>query len=117
MSKILFVEPDKFLAEILQKKLELENHQVHIEPSAKRMVDYLKKKVPDIIVVDNSVGAVEVLENLSENTKFSKIPVVVQAPHMSREEIKQIYDAGAVSIIISTQATPTEIVKQITKHI
>lgn len=113
---LILVEPDGFWGTILKTKLESEGYAAEVVPTPKRLFTLLTRKEPKGILLEMSVGAVTVLEQLHADPKFAAVPVVVTSPYASREDIESAKRAGAKTFIITTQTTPAELVQTLTRY-
>lgn len=52
MAKILVVEDDESVSELVKSVLELENHLVRIAPSAETAKELIRKETPDLALID-----------------------------------------------------------------
>lgn len=111
--RIFIVEPDAFLGSIFKTKLELEGYAVQVVPAAKRLETLLARKQPAAIIVDFHAGALGLLEKLRADAAFVHIPVIVTASYASRDDVERARSAGARAFIITTQVTPTELVRHV----
>lgn len=112
---IIVVEPDQFLGSIVKEKLELEGYAAEVVPTSKRLFTLLSRKEAKGIVLEMSVGAVSVLQELRKEAKYALLPVIVTSVYASREDIETAMGAGANGFVVTTQTTPTEFIKTLTR--
>ncbi|MGB9598267.1 MAG: response regulator transcription factor [Minisyncoccales bacterium] len=112
--KILIIEDDKFLAQLLKKKLEEEKLEVVIAPNGE--IGLKNAPETNLIILDlllPEMDGFEVLKKLKENENTKKIPVLILSNLGQREEIKQGLELGAVDYLVKANFTPREIIEKI----
>ncbi len=116
--KILIIEDEQALAEVLQTKLSKEGYDMHIaydgEDGYNKMVDIK----PDLILLDivmPKMNGYEVLEKMNETG--IKIPVIVISNSGQPVEIEKTKKLGAVDHLIKTQFDPSEVITKINNYL
>lgn len=120
MAKILFIEDDKFLAEILTKKLTDEKFEVTIALDAEEGLKKLKKEKPDLILLDlilPGMHGFEFLAKIKKNPQTQTIPVIILSNLGQKEEIEKGLSLGANDFLIKAHQTPKEIVEKVRQFI
>lgn len=98
MAKILIVEDDEMLMDLMQQTLELSDHTVR---SASNGADALAKATedpPDVILMDIGMPIMdgyEATRRLKADERTRRIPVIALTAHASVTDRKQALDAGA----------------------
>ncbi len=98
MAKILIVEDDEMLMDLMQQTLELSDHTVR---PANNGADALTKAVedpPDVILMDIGMPIMdgyEATRRLKADDRTRRIPVIALTAHASMTDRKQALDAGA----------------------
>lgn len=117
MAKVLIVEDDSFLRELVVKKLLGENFEVAEGVDGE---DGLKKaqeeKGIDIILLDiilPGIQGFDVLAKLKENPKTANIPVIILSNLGQKEDIEKGMKLGATDFMIKAHFTPSEIIEKI----
>ena len=117
MAKILIVEDDDFLRNLLSKKLKEDGHEVEQAESGEKGVDMLPKVKPDLLVLDlllPSLHGLEVLSWLKEQEgDLADIPVIVLSNLGNEEDIEKAYEIGAKDFLVKAKFTPQEIVDKV----
>ena len=116
MAKILIVEDDKFLRELIAKKLIKEGYEVEEAIDGEDGVRKAEKIMPDLILLDlilPGIDGFEVLKRVKENQKTALIPVVILSNLGQKDEIEKGLNLGAVDFLIKAHFTPEEIVEKI----
>lgn len=123
MAKILLIEDDPFLIDIYGTKLREENFEFISAVDGASGLKTAQEILPDLVLLDivlPKVSGLEVLAKLKENLKTRNIPIVILSNLGAAEEVKRGLAMGAVSYMVKSQFTPSEIVgrvKEILKNI
>lgn len=116
MAKILIIEDEKILAEMYKDKLEEAGHEADLVFSSEEATGYLKKKKPDLILLDillpKENGTV-FLKKIRKIKKTADIPVVAFSNYDEPKTKKETLDLGAKDYLIKTAYTPQQLVDQI----
>jgi len=116
MAKILIVEDDKFLRELIAKKLIKEGFDVEEAIDGEEGLRKAREVLPDLILLDlilPGIDGFEVLKTLKDDPKLSLIPVVILSNLGQRDEVEKGLSLGAVDFLIKAHFTPEEIVEKI----
>lgn len=120
MAKILLIEDEKLLAEMYKDKFEEAGYKVDSVFSAEDALKYLKKKKPDLILLDILLprkNGIEFLEELKEIAGVSKIPVVGLSNYDDPETKNKAFQLGIKGYLIKTQYTPQQLLARIKKYL
>ena len=80
--KVLLIEPDKRLAEIYAKALEVKGHIVRHASSAQSAIHQSETDVPDLIILEPQLAehdGVEFLYELRSYTDWQTVPVIIHS--------------------------------------
>lgn len=114
--KILLVEDDIFLGELMSKKLIEEGFEVIKAIDGEEGLIKANEERPDLILLDlilPGIDGFKVLEQLKEEAKTSSIPVIILSNLGQREDVEKGFDLGAEDYLIKAHFTPDEIVKRV----
>ena len=118
--KILVVEDDKFLRELITQKLAREGYDVKEAVDGEDGVVKVKEEKPDIILLDlilPGIDGFEVLAKIKEDPEVEHIPVIILSNLGQREDIERGLKLGAVDFLIKAHFTPREVIERIEKVI
>jgi len=116
MKRILIVEDDRFLRELIAKKLSGENFDIIEAVDGEEGVKKIKEEKPDLVLLDlilPGIDGFEVLTQVKENPSTASIPVIILSNLGQREEVERGLKLGAVDYLIKAHFTPGEIVEKI----
>ncbi len=118
--KVLIVEDEQILLELLEKKLTQKGYQVTTAKDGIQGIDRIKEEIPDIILLDiimPRMGGFEVMEKLHKDDKFSKIPIIIISNSGQPVEIDLAQKLGAKDWLIKTDFDPQEVIEKVIKQI
>lgn len=113
--KILIIEDDVFLNELMAKKLLEEGFDVLKAANGEEGLEQARQENPDLILLDlilPGMDGFEILEKLKEDQETSPIPVIILSNLGQREDIERGFDLGADDYLIKAHFTPDEIVER-----
>lgn len=116
MKKILIVEDEELIRDLLQKRLSQEGYEVSIAKDGIEGLEKIKEVKPDLIVLDvvmPKMGGFEVMEEMNKNPKLKKIPVIVVSNSGQPVELQRAKDLGAKDWLIKTEFDPREVVDKV----
>jgi len=99
MAKILIVEDDRFLRELIARKLKNEGYEVLEAVDGEEGLKRIKEEKPDLILLDlilPGIDGFEVLAKTKENTETAQIPVIILSNLGQREEVERGLKLGAI---------------------
>lgn len=114
--KVLIIEDDKFLRDLLSRKLVREGFLVETALDGLSGFKTAQTGWPEIIVLDlvlPNVDGSKILSLLKENAITSSIPVIILSNLNQQEDIDKVKALGAVDYLIKALHTPDEIVARI----
>jgi DNA-binding response OmpR family regulator len=113
---ILIVEDDKFLRELISRKLSGEGFEALEAVDGEEGIKKIKEGKPDLILLDlilPGIDGFEVLARLREDPEISSIPVIILSNLGQREEVEKGLKLGAIDYLIKAHFTPGEIIEKI----
>jgi len=113
---ILLIEDDKFLRELISRKLTGEGFEVLEAVDGEAGIKKIKEEKPDLVLLDlilPGIDGFEVLAKLKEDPKISSIPVIILSNLDQREEMEKGLKLGAIDYLIKAHFTPGEIIEKI----
>ena len=117
MSKILIVEDDKFLRELIIRKLNAENFETVDAVDGEEGLRALKEGAkPDLILLDlilPGIDGFEVLTRIKEDPVLASIPVIIFSNLGQREDVERGLKLGADDYLVKAHFTPNEIVEKV----
>lgn len=112
--KILFVEDDKFLAEMFRQKFIIEGYEPIVASTAISAVLALNEEKPIAIILDIVLKDSEcwmIMEYLLRKKDYQPVPVIILTNYSSEEYRKKAQDLKADAYFIKTDITPDKLVR------
>ncbi|MGB2580319.1 MAG: response regulator [Minisyncoccia bacterium] len=113
---ILVVEDDKFLRELLVRKLSAEGFDVKNAIDAEAAFIILAERKPKIILCDiilPGVDGFEILRRIKEDPKLIDVPVVMLSNLGQKEDLERAMNLGAKDFMVKANFTLDEIVTKV----
>lgn len=115
--KILLIEDDEFLSEILARRLQEANFEVRLAKTATDGLNVLKQETIDLILLDLILPGMNGFEFLKEiqnsNPKITTSPIIVLSNLGQDEEINRAKQLGAKDYMIKAHYTTKEIIEKV----
>ena len=117
MPKILIIEDDKFLRELIVRKLSTEKefeivHAVDGESGLK----VFKAEKPELVLLDlilPGIDGFDVLTKMKEDPALASIPVIILSNLGQKDDVERGMKLGAVDYMVKAHFTPNEIIDKI----
>lgn len=116
--KILWVEDDKFLNDIITRKLASTKSIFFRTTDGEEALKIAEEKMPDIIVLDiilSGMDGFEILKRIKTNEKTKKIPVILLSNLGQPMDIEKGKNLGAEMFLTKATITLDEIIMKIEK--
>ena len=116
MAKILIIEDDKFLRELLSQKLIKEGYEVIEGVDGEAGLKKISEEKPNLVLLDlilPGLDGFEILSRVKANPQAAAIPIVVLSNLGQKEEVEKALKLGAKGFLIKAHFTPGEIVSKI----
>jgi len=113
---ILIIEDDRFLRELIAKKLIKEDFNISEAIDGEEGIKKIKGEKPDLVLLDlilPGIDGFEVLSKMREDSSITRIPVIILSNLGQREDVERGLKLGAVDYLIKAHFTPGEIIEKI----
>ena len=113
---ILIIEDDKFLRELICRKLINEHFKTEEAIDGEEGLKKLQETRPDLILLDlilPGLDGFEVLSRIKDNPSISSIPVLILSNLGQKDEIEKGLKLGAADFLVKAHFTPEEIIEKI----
>lgn len=114
--KILVIEDDKFLRELISQKLIKEGYDILEAVDGEKGIESTKTEKPDLILLDlilPGIDGFEVLAKIKSDSEVSEIPIIILSNLGQKDDIEKGLNMGAVDYLIKAHFTPAEIIEKI----
>ena len=113
---ILIIEDDKFLRELIARKLFEEDYGVSEAIDGEEGMKKIKEEKPDLILLDlilPGIDGFEVLARMKEDPVLAAIPVIILSNLGQKDDVEKGLKLGAIDYLIKAHFTPGEIIEKI----
>lgn len=118
--KILIVEDDKFLRDLITQKLSNENFDVVIAQDGEEGIRKIEDEKPDLVILDlllPQIDGFEVLKRMKANQKIADTPVIILSNLGQKEDVERGMALGAKDYMIKAHFTPNEVIDKVKKYL
>jgi len=118
--KILIVEDEELLLNLLKKKLEELDYEVFVAKDGIAGFRAIKENELNLILLDvvmPKMGGFELLEKMGEDETIKKVPVIIISNSGQPVEIEKAKRLGVSDWLIKTEFDPQEVVDKVIKQI
>jgi CheY-like chemotaxis protein len=118
--KILIVEDEEILLDLLEKRLTQEGYQITIAKDGLEGLEKIKEDIPDLILLDivmPRMGGFEMMKELQKDENFSQIPIIIISNSGQPVEIDLAQKLGARDWLIKTDFEPQEVIEKVVNQI
>lgn len=116
--KIMIIEDDRLLRDMMSRKLEKEGYKVSLVIDGSEGEEKVREMKPDAILLDlilPGVNGFEILENIKKDESLKEIPVIILSNLGQKSEVDKGMELGASDYLVKAHFTPEEIIKKIEK--
>jgi len=118
--KILIIEDERILANVLEEKFTQEDFEVKVAYSGEEAALTLKKFRPDIILLDLILpkkSGFDVLKDLKSNGDLKSVPVIILSNLGEAENLKKGLELGADDYMIKAQHPLKEVIEKVKRSL
>ena len=118
--KILIVEDEDILLDLLRKKLQEEGYEISVARDGVEGLEKMKEVKPDLILLDvimPRMGGFEVMEEKNKDEALRRIPVIIISNSGQPVELDRAKKLGVKDWLIKTQFDPQEVVDKVERQI
>lgn len=116
--KILMIEDDVFISEIVIQALKKEGFNVLYASKGEEVLSLVKEEHPDLILLDLALpdmDGFDVLEEIRKEKVLRIIPIIIYSNNAGPENKEKAKMKGAVGFIEKSKFMPSEVVAEVTK--
>jgi len=118
--KILIVEDEEILIDLLQRKLTNEGYEILVARDGDEGLKIMQEINPDLVLLDivmPKMGGFEVMEEMAKDSELKKIPIIVISNSGQPVEIDRAQELGAKDWLIKAEFDPQEVLDKVAKQI
>ena len=116
--KILLIEDDSFLRELMSEKLRNSGYNVIEAADGNEGLKKIQTENPALVLLDLILPGIDGFDLLREFRKELKIevPIIVLSNLGNKDDIDRVMAAGANDYLIKAHFTPTDILERMKKY-
>ena len=115
-SKVLIIEDDVFLGDVLVKKLKGQSYDVLLARDGAEGFRAIGEFMPDLVLLDiilPTMNGYEILEEKRKNSSIAGIPVIVISNSGQPVEISRVLSLGVKDYLVKAQFDPEEVLVKV----
>lgn len=115
-AKILLVDDDPTITEVLERKMKMSGHTVIVTANSAETLFLAETQSPDLIILDlmmTRMSGEDVLHALKQHDELKKIPVLVFSNKDIEQDIPHLMEMGAAKCLIKADTSLEELIKTI----
>lgn len=120
VKKVLLVEDEKLIRDLLEKKLKMEGYEVFTAKNGVEALEKMKEVKLDLILLDILMpqkNGFEVMEEMQKNEELKEIPIIIISNSGQQDELGRAKDLGVKDWLIKTEFDPYEVLEKVKKYI
>lgn len=113
MTKVLIIEDEDVLRNVLAKKLEKEGYEVITAENGEIGMDKIRNENPEMILLDIMLpkkNGYQVMGEMYADEKLKKIPVLIISNSGQPVEIQKLVKLGACDYLVKADFDPQEVI-------
>lgn len=113
---ILIIEDDKFLRELIVKKLVGEGYKTSEAIDGEEGIKKIREEKPDLVLLDlilPGIDGFKVLAKMKGDSKIAPIPVIILSNLGQKEDVERGLKMGAIDYLVKAHFTPGEIIEKV----
>jgi|SRR3989344_500296 len=120
MKKILLIEDESLLSELLEKRLKESGYDVLVAEDGEIGLAKVFSESPDLVLLDILLpkrNGMEILRKMHESNLTDKIPVVIISNSGQPVELEEAQKLGAKDWLVKADFDPDEVIEKVKTHI
>ena len=120
MKKVLIVEDEELIGNLLEKKLRQEGYYASVAIDGEAALKQIREEKPDIVLLDivlPRLNGFEVLSELKEDEVLQKIPIIIISNSGQPAEIEKAKELGVRDWLVKTEFDPQEVLEKVQRQI
>ncbi len=120
MKKILIVEDEQLIGDLLQRKLRGAGYYAFVARDGETALKQIREERPHLVLLDivlPRLNGFEVLSELRKDEELRKIPVIIISNSGQPVEIEKAREAGVRDWLIKTEFDPQEVLEKVQQQI
>lgn len=118
--KILIVEDEEILLNLLKHKLEKEGYIISTAKNGEEGLEKIRKEKPNLVLLDiimPKMDGIQFLKKKKREGEIKDIPVIIISNSGQPAELNQAQKLGADDWLVKTEFNPQEVIKKVERVI
>lgn len=118
--KILLIEDEKFLRNVLERKLRDEGFEVVTAIDGNEALQKIISERPDMILLDIILprkNGFLILEEIKKDPEFNKLPIFIISNLAQEEDINKALNLGATEYFVKAKFSVEDLINKIKEYI
>lgn len=118
--KILIIEDEEIIVNLLKRKLEREGYKVKVACDGVDGLEKMKEDKPDLVLLDivmPRMGGFEVMEKMRGDKDLKALPVIIISNSGQPVELDKAKELGAQDWLIKTEFDPQDVIDKVIRQI
>lgn len=114
--KILLVEDEPLLANLLRHRLEKEGFKVLLALDGEKALSVLRETKPDLILLDiilPKISGFELMETIKSDVQLEKAPIIIISNLGQDSDIQKGQSLGAIQYFVKAKVSIDELINQV----
>lgn len=98
MARILIVDDEEMIRDLLKEVLSAQGHEFHLAAHSMEALDILRKNAVDLAIVDRNMpgmSGIELIRLIRQNPKMAKVKILMCTGTSLVKEVDEAFAAGA----------------------
>lgn len=117
---VLIAEDDLAYAHVYEFKLKAEGLDVAIAQNGAEALELIKKRVPDLIILDLVMPIVDgftALKEIRQNPTYRNVKILVASNLLQEEDMKKARDLGADDYIVKANISIAQLIEKVKEYL
>ena len=120
MKKVILVEDEQVIVDLLERKLVQEGYDVTVARDGVEGLKKMKELKPDLVLLDiimPRMGGFEVMAQMGKDPELKEIPIIIISNSGQPVELDKARELGARDWLIKTEFDPQEVLDKVKRQI
>ncbi len=120
MAKILIIEQDVFLGDLINQRIKKDNHQTLMINNGAVATEQMKLYKPDLVLLDMdlvSADPYKILDDKGDIPAIASIPLIIISPSGDLNQIRRAVDLGVKDYLVKAQLNLEDLMIKINAHL
>ena len=120
MKKILILEDELIISEILSKKLAREGYEVKTAENGREGMLMIEKEIPDLVLTDVIMpekNGFDVILEMKQSEMLKNVPIIIISNSGQPVELNRAKELGVKDCLVKTDFDPQEVLDKVKKQL